>query len=141
MTDSKILIIKNSWFHIVNNTENAGKYFYQVLFELDTTLQSMFRTNNEEQSKKLVTMLSYVISKLNVLSEIMPQIESLAQRHTKYGVSRDHYQVVGQALIQMLEFKLEDHWNEEVKTAWLEVYATLSGAMIQSTQEVSNVCL
>lgn len=139
MTDSKIIIIKNSWFYIVNNTENAGEYFYEVLFELDPTLKSMFKTKTDEQSKKLVTMLSYVISKLNVLDEIMPQIEGLAQRHTKYGVSPEHYQVVGQALIQMLEYKLGNKWNEEIKAAWLEVYTILSGAMIQSTSEVSNV--
>ncbi|GLU56089.1 globin domain-containing protein [Dyadobacter frigoris] len=139
MTDSKILIIKNSWFHIINNTENAGEYFYQVLFQLDPSLKPMFKTNTEEQSKKLVMMLSYVISKLNVLDQIMPQIEGLAQRHTKYGVSPDHYQIVGQALIQMLEYKLEKHWNEEIKAAWLEVYTILSGAMIQSTSEVYNV--
>lgn len=31
MNESKILIIKNSWFHIINNTENAGEYFYHRL--------------------------------------------------------------------------------------------------------------
>lgn len=139
MNESKILIIKNSWFQIINNTENAGEYFYQVLFELDPSLKLMFKTNTEEQSKKLVIMLSYVISKLNVLDKIMPQIQGLAQRHTKYGVNTDHYQVVGQALIQMLEYKLEKYWNEEIKEAWLEVYTILSGAMIQSTQEISHV--
>ncbi|WP_159467380.1 globin domain-containing protein [Dyadobacter sp. 3J3] len=139
MKNSKILIIKNSWFHIVNNTENAGEYFYEVLFELDPTLKPMFKTNTEEQSKKLVTMLSYVISKLNALDEIMPQIQGLAQRHSKYGVNAEHYQVVGQALIQMLEYKLEKQWNEEIKDAWLEVYTILSSAMIRSASEVSNV--
>ena len=139
MTNQKILIIKNSWFHIVNDTENAGEYFYQVLFELDPSLKSMFKNSDEEQSKKLVTMLSFVISKLNVLNEIMPQIEGLAQRHTKYGVTADHYQTVGKALMQMLEYKLGNYWNEEIKAAWLEVYTALSTAMIQSTPEVENV--
>lgn len=138
MTDSKILLVKNSWNHLANNTENAGEYFYQTLFEIAPSVRPLFKPDIKDQAKKLVTMLSYVIAKLNSLNEIEDQIAGLAQRHVKYGARPEHYQAVGQALILMLEHKLADQWNDATKDAWVEVYTILSGAMIGATASVSE---
>ena len=138
MTDSKILLVKNSWNHLANNTENAGEYFYQTLFEIAPSVRPLFKPDIKDQAKKLVTMLSYVIAKLNSLNEIEDQIAGLAQRHVKYGARPEHYQAVGQALILMLEHKLVDQWNDATKDAWVEVYTILSGAMIGATASVSE---
>lgn len=133
MTDSNILLVKNSWNYLANNTENAGEYFYQKLFEIAPSVRPLFKTDINDQARKLVIMLSYVISKLNSLDEIEGQIKGLAQRHVQYGARPEHYQAVGQALIMMLEDKLGNQWNEPVKDAWIEVFTVLSGAMIGAT--------
>jgi len=134
MNDSKILLVKNSWDYLANNTENAGEYFYQTLFEIAPSVRPMFKPDIQDQAKKLVTMLSYVISKLTRLDEIEDQIKGLAQRHVNYGAKPEHYAAVGQALIMMLEYKLDKQWNEPTRDAWIEVYTILSGAMIGATE-------
>lgn len=138
MTDTRISIVKNSWFYLVNNTENAGNFFYQALFELDPSLRLLFKENIDEQSQKLVTMLNFVVTRLHELDQIIPQIEGLAVRHIHYGVRREHYELVGQALIQTLEFKLDEHWNEHTEEAWLALYSILSGVMIRATANISG---
>lgn len=138
MNDSKIILIKNSWYYLANHTENAGEYFYEVLFEMAPSVRSLFKPDIHGQAKKLVVMLSYVVSKLHSLEEIEDQIKGLAQRHAHYGARPEHYQVVGQALLAMLEHKLAEQWNEPTKEAWIEAYTILSGAMIEASAEVAE---
>ena len=89
-----------------------------------------------EQSKKLLTMLSYVIAKLDKLEDIMSEVTKLARRHAGYGVTDEHYTAVGSALLWTLEQGLGAEWNEELEMAWTDVYTVLAGAMMAGQQEV-----
>ena len=132
MTTNDIELVKNSWALVAKMDMAAvGGLFYHRLFELMPEVKPMFnRTSMPEQSKKLLTMLSYVISKLDKLEEIMDEVVKLAQRHTHYGVKEEHYTAVGTALLGTLEKGLGEHWNDEVRLAWTEVYSTLAVAMM-----------
>lgn len=132
MATSNIELVKNSWVEVSKiDMLTVGGLFYERLFEIAPEVKPMFsRTPIPEQSKKLLTMLSYVIAKLDRLDEIMDEVKKLAQRHSNYGVKESHYSAVGSALLWTLEKGLGSHWNEELKTAWTEVYTILSGAMI-----------
>lgn len=132
MATSNIELVKNSWVEVSKiDMLTVGGLFYTRLFEIAPEVKPMFsRTPIPEQSKKLLTMLSYVIAKLDRLDEIMDEVKKLAQRHSNYGVKESHYSAVESALLWTLEKGLGSHWNEELKTAWTEVYTILSGAMI-----------
>jgi hemoglobin-like flavoprotein len=132
MKNSHIAIIKDSWNHLAINSPDAGEHFYSILFELAPGVRPLFKPDLKDQSRKLVTMLTFVISKLNSLDEIEAQIKGLARRHANYGAQPEHYPVVGQALLGMLEIELGDHWNDETRQAWIEVYTVLSEAMIDA---------
>jgi hemoglobin-like flavoprotein len=137
MTTNIIELVKQSW-GVVAKMEMAtvGELFYNRLFELMPEVRPMFsRSSLPEQSKKLLTMLGYVISKLDKLDEIMDEVSKLAQRHTKYGVKDEHYAAVGTALLWTLEKGLGDHWNDSIRIAWTEVYTTLAGAMMAVQKE------
>ena len=137
MIVENIELVKQSWALVVKiDMETVGGLFYNRLFEIMPEVKPMFsRTPIAAQSKKLLTMLSYVISKLDKLEEIMDEVAKLAQRHTKYGVKDEHYAAVGTALLWTLEKGLGEHWNEDVKIAWTEIYITLAGAMIAAQKE------
>jgi len=132
MATSNIELVKNSWVEVSKiDMLTVGGLFYGRLFEIAPEVKPMFsRTPIPEQSKKLLTMLSYVISKLDRLDEIMDEVKKLAQRHSNYGVKESHYSAVGAALLWTLEKGLGAQWNEELKAAWTEVYTILAGAMI-----------
>ena len=132
MATSNIELVKNSWVEVSKiDMLTVGGLFYGRLFEIAPEVKPMFsRTPIPEQSKKLLTMLSYVISKLDRLDEIIGEVQKLAQRHSQYGVKESHYSAVGAALLWTLEKGLGAQWNEKLKTAWTEVYTILAGAMI-----------
>lgn len=127
-----IELVKTSWAMVAKmDRETVGGLFYSRLFEMMPEIKPMFsRSTMPEQSKKLLTMLSYIISKLDNLEDILDEIKKLAQRHTRYGVKDEHYAVVGASLLWTLEKGLGGQWNAALKTAWTEVYTILSSAMM-----------
>lgn len=141
MTTNNIELVKQTWSLVAKiEMETVGGLFYNRLFEEMPEVKHMFgRTPIPEQSRKLLTMLSYVISKLDKLDEIMEEVTKLAQRHTKYGVKDEHYAAVGAALLWTLEKGLGEHWNDSVRIAWTEVYTTLAGAMMAAQQEEAEM--
>lgn len=137
MTSNNITLVKNSWALVAKiDMETVGGLFYNHLFEMMPEVKPMFsRSSMEEQSKKLLSMLSYVISKLDKLEEILDEVAKLARRHTQYGVQDEHYTAVGASLLWTLEKGLGEHWNEELNIAWTEIYSTLAGAMMEVQHE------
>lgn len=137
MTTKNIDLVKNSWALVAAmDMETVGGLFYNRLFEIAPGVKPMFKNNSiPEQSKKLLTMLSYVIAKLDKLEDIIGEVKKLAQRHQGYNVQAAHYTAVGDALIWTLDKGLGERWNDELSTAWVEVYTVLSNAMINFQKE------
>lgn len=139
MTTKQIGLIKSSWSLVAAiDPQTVGSLFYNRLFEIAPEVKPMFRGPMPEQSKKLLAMLAYVINKLDRLENIIDEVAKLAQRHAAYGVKDEHYAVVGEALLWTLEKGLGDEWNEELKQAWIVCYVTLSTAMLNATDYVSQ---
>ena len=112
----------------------VGTLFYGKIFEIAPDARDMFKTEIPEQSKKVFSMLNYVISKLDSLEDIIGEIAKLARRHTTYGVKEEHYAVVGNALLWTLEEGLGTDWNEDLKEAWSDCYSILATAMINAAK-------
>ena len=134
MTNKQIEMVKSSWSVVATlDPVIVGELFYNRLFEIAPQLIHMFRNPMPEQSKKLLAMINYVISKLDKLDEILDEVAKLARRHVNYGVEVGHYTIVGEALIWTLEKGLGEKWNNETKEAWGNCYGILSSAMINAS--------
>jgi len=133
MTTQQINTVKHTW-NIISALDPVivGNLFYTRLFSIAPEVKPMFRSSMEEQSKKLISMISYVICKLDKLDDIIDEVAKLAKRHVQYGVEATHYLIVGNALIWTLAQGLDEYWNDEVREAWSKCYTTLSNAMIES---------
>jgi hemoglobin-like flavoprotein len=137
MTNEQIQHVKSTWGMVASlDTEMVGGLFYNRLFEIAPQIRGMFRAPIPEQSKKLLTMIGYVINKLDKLDDIIDEVAKLAQRHVQYGVKAEHYGIVAEALLWTLEKGLGEHWTAEVKESWVLCYTILAGAMIAAANEV-----
>src|SRR3954452_16803224 len=103
MTEEQIMLVKNNWktFRDVD-AGVIGDLFYSKLFIDHPKLQKMF-PSIEEQRRKLVDMLSYIVSRINKPEAMMNDIKALGIRHETYGVKPEHYKLVGDALLWTIE--------------------------------------
>jgi len=130
MTTQQIQLVKSSWSQVTPIAQQAGELFYKNLFEAAPGVRHLFKSDTKDQSKKLMAMISMVVSELDNLDKILDDVKQLAKRHDRYGAQPEHYAVVGETLIKTLKMGLGEKWNDETEQAWISAYTILSGAMI-----------
>jgi nitric oxide dioxygenase len=72
------------------------------------------------------------VNSLGDFEAIVPIARDLAERHAAYGVAREHYALVGSALLWTLEQGLADEFTPALRAAWEAAYSALSEVMIAS---------
>lgn len=137
MNPEQIRLVKSTWTMVTPMTQQAGELFYGRLFELDPSLEPMFKTERSEQVRKLMASLNTVVMSLERLETILPNIQALGRRHVDYGVKDEHYDTVGAALLWTLEQGLGDAFTPEVKDAWTTAYGALAGVMKEAAAETA----
>ena len=130
MTPEQIKLVQQSFAKVAPISEQAAVIFYDRLFEVAPSVKAMFPENMTEQRKKLMATLAVVVNGLSDLPSILPAASALAVRHVGYGAKREHYPVVGAALLYTLEKGLGAAWTPEVASAWSVAYDTLSSYMM-----------
>ena len=135
LTAAQKTLVQTSFATIVPIADDAAALFYKRLFELDPSLQAMFRGSMPEQRKKLMQMLTAAVKGLDRIEQLVPVVEDLGRRHVNYGVEDRHYETVGEALLWTLEMGLGSGFTPETKQAWTEVYGLLATTMKNAARE------
>ncbi|HMF95212.1 MAG TPA: globin family protein [Vicinamibacterales bacterium] len=129
MTAEQIALVQHSFQAVQPVLEQAASMFYDRLFELDPSLQRLFRSSRREQAGKLAQALTVVVTALDRPEQIRGAVESLGRRHAGYGVRDEHYSTVGEALIWTLARGLGDAFTPAVREAWGAAYGWLAFTM------------
>jgi hemoglobin-like flavoprotein len=129
MTPDQIRMVQSTWREIAPMSADAAKLFYGKLFEVDPRLRPLFRSNLEEQGRKLMAMITTAVNALEQVESLVPAVQDLGRRHASYGVQERDYETVGIALLWTLEKGLGSGFTPEVKLAWTDAYATLATVM------------
>jgi len=135
LTVAQKTLVQDSFKTIAPIADDAAALFYRRLFELDPSLQAMFRGDMKEQRKKLMQMISAAVKGLDRLEQLVPVVEDLGRRHAGYGVADKHYDTVGAALLWTLEKGLGDAFTPEMHEAWATVYGILATTMKKAANE------
>lgn len=133
MTEKQKVMVQASFAKVEPIADQAAEIFYGKLFELDPSLQPLFKSDIKSQGRKLMTMIKAAVAGLDDLGTLVPVVQNLGKRHVGYGVPESSYKTVGEALIFTLGAGLGDDFTEEVKAAWVEVYGVLSSTMIAAS--------
>ena len=135
VTNSQKVLVQESFAAVALIADDAALLFYRRLFELDPSLQRMFKGDMTEQRRKLMQMLTAAVKGLDRLDQLVPVVEDLGRRHVGYGVADEHYDTVGAALLWTLEKGLGNAFTPDVKDAWIAVYGLLAGTMKNAAKE------
>ncbi|KAF0714136.1 Aste57867_4023 [Aphanomyces stellatus] len=127
-------LIKENWGAILKGTSafDATKHltptkffyntFYQTLFTTSPPLRSLFRSGMTSQGKALAGMLHTLVTIINGDS-FVETVQTIAERHLTYGVSKKHYIDFGIVFLATLETVSGNKWTPLVKEAYLNAYA------------------
>ena len=82
LTLAQKTLVQDTFAIITPIADDAAALFYQRLFELDPSLERMFRGDMKEQRKKVMQMLTAAVKGLDRLDQLVPVVED-----QKRGVS------------------------------------------------------
>jgi hemoglobin-like flavoprotein len=128
-------LVQASFATIAPIADDAAALFYRRLFELDPSLERLFRGDMAEQRRKLMQMLTAAVKGLDRVDQLVPVVQALGRRHAAYGVEDRHYETVGAALLWTLEKGLGGAFTPDTKEAWATVYGILATTMQNSARE------
>jgi hemoglobin-like flavoprotein len=107
--------------------------FYATLFELQPNTRPMFPDSMDAQRKKLMSELTVMIQLGTTegagnLDDFVSRAHRLGNGHHNYGVTGEHYTMVGIALVEALRRAIST-WDDEHEHAWQTLYATVAATM------------
>jgi hemoglobin-like flavoprotein len=137
MTPTQKRLVQDTFVSIAPIADDAAALFYRRLFEIDPSLERMFKGDMAEQRKRLMQMIAVAVKGLDRLDQLVPAVQDLGRRHAGYGVEDRHYETVGAALLWTLEKGLGAAFTPEVREAWATVYGILSTTMKDASREVA----
>ena len=134
MNAKQIELVQSSWHQMPYTLEETATRFYTRLFEADPSLKRLFRGDMQDQGRKSMAMLTFIVDSLGRMQEIVPSLRSLGSRHAGYGVRDEHYGTVGATLLATLEGALGPRFTPEVRSAWMAALEALAGTMTQAAK-------
>ena len=130
LTPQQRALVKHTFTHIAPNHDNVARLFYDKLFEIAPELQPMFTHSMDMQRAKVMQMLAALVAAMDDPSHFSRMARELGKRHVDYGVLRNQYTLVEQALMWALEEACPDVMNTAALAAWKAAYALIADAAV-----------
>lgn len=128
-------LIKESLESVQEYSTALTKLFYGRLFELKPEVRSLFKTNIEDQSRKLLDMIVIIVEALDDFDALRPRLAELGRKHVTYGALPEHYEFIKKSLLWALGRALEMDFDAETKAAWNEMLDAVAITMLEGTRE------
>jgi NAD(P)H-flavin reductase/hemoglobin-like flavoprotein len=128
-------IIKESFALIEPKAEETVAYFYGRLFAENPQLRALFPPAMDVQRDRLLHALREIVWSLDSPDTLSAFLSRLGRDHRKFGVSREHYDAMGRALLATLRKYAGDGWTAEMECAWRAAYTTAADMMIEAAEE------
>ena len=129
MDPRQVTLVQQSFEKAAALGEQVADIFYAELFAIDPALRVMFKGSMPEQKRKLLATLMLVVRSLHAPEKILKALQDLGIKHLDYGVQREHYTLVGNALLRTLKRGLGEQFTPDVREAWVEAFRTLASIM------------
>jgi nitric oxide dioxygenase len=133
LTTKEATIIRGSIPTLREQGERVTRTFYSNLIASNPELNNIFNTVNQvsgKQPRALCSVMLAYASNIQHMSEIVPRLERMAQKHCSLGIRPDQYQLVGKYLLQAFALVLGSEWSSELQVAWGKAYSMLAKMLI-----------
>jgi NAD(P)H-flavin reductase/hemoglobin-like flavoprotein len=132
------LLLKESWSHVEDRSDELANHFYARLFLAEPRLRDLFPVNMSAQRSRLLETLVTVILTVDDPEQFDHLMRDLGRSHHKYHVEPEHYGPFGAALLVALRRFSGDRWSVEYDQAWRDAYQLVATAMQRGADEVAG---
>jgi len=108
--------------------------FYERFFEMQPDARALFKGNMARQRRKIVEMLSLALHGLEQPDGIEEELRRLGRRHANYGVERQQYRQMNDAIVWALAETLGDRFTAELCRAWQQVLTYIATVMLSAAE-------
>jgi hemoglobin-like flavoprotein len=133
MTPTQVSLVQESFKNVARQSHEAGRIFYDELFQISPDLQRLFPDDLSRHKLKFIQMLSTIVRSLDQIATISEDVVDLGRRHMSYDVEDEHYAIVGEALMTMLERLLGSELTPQTSDAWAAAYGMIARVMQESS--------
>lgn len=133
MTPTQVEIVQDSFHSVGQQSQEASRIFFDELFRISPDIREIFPEDMTQHKTKFVQMLGTIVKSLNQIATVSDHVVDLGRRHMAYDVEEEHYPVVCEALLAMLERIMGTDFTPEIKEAWHAAYEMLARVMQESS--------
>lgn len=133
-----VRLLESSFAKIEPKKYAFSASFYQKLLAHHPELKPLFKdTDLQAQEKKLIVSLAIIVENLHNPETLTVALKSLGAYHREVGTLREHYPMVGQALIETFAEYLGEEWTSETERTWLDAYNLICETMLEGANNPS----
>src|SRR5579875_1275699 len=103
-------------------SDAAITYFYGHLFAIEPQARAMFPPAMDAQRKRFYHALSRLVTDDNNSGQLAGYLAGLGRAHRKFGVQKEHFDALRQALAATWQRYAPAAWTEEAAAAWDQLF-------------------
>jgi hemoglobin-like flavoprotein len=125
-----VALLRSSFELVLEREPNLTRRFYGHLFERWPQSRMLFgRHSQARQEQMLAEALVAVMDHLDDSPWLVEKLGALGQKHDGYGVTREMYGWVGDALLTTLAEVAGADWTPPLAQAWTDAFTAITALM------------
>ena len=127
--------LKDSFSKIAMHGDEVPLFFYSDLFIKHPEVRELFPISMKAQRDHLVGALAQIVAQVDRVDDLTTFLRGLGRDHRKFGALAEHYEVVGESLLETLAHFAGDTWTAELASDWRDAYRLVASVMITAAKE------
>jgi NAD(P)H-flavin reductase/hemoglobin-like flavoprotein len=130
-----VLRLKDSFAKIAMHGDEVPLFFYSDLFIKHPETRNLFPISMKAQREHLIGALAQIVAQVDRVDELSVFLQGLGRDHRKFGALAEHYDVVGESLLETLAHFAGDAWTPELAADWKDAYDVVASVMVEAARK------
>lgn len=116
-------------------SDAAMTYFYGHLFAIEPPIRAMFPPAMDAQRASFWQAVTRLAAHRRNAGQLAAYLDGLGRAHRKFGVQKEHFDAVRQALTATWQRYAPQVWTGTAAAAWQELFSQAAGLMIAAAEQ------
>ncbi|KAK4071061.1 uncharacterized protein Triagg1_6428 [Trichoderma aggressivum f. europaeum] len=141
LTPQQVKLVRDTIPALTEQGEVITTLFYRNMLTAHPELHDYFNTVNQangRQPRALTAIILSFANNINHITELIPKMERMCQKHCSLGILPEHYDIVAKYLIAAFGEVLGPAMTPAVQIAWNKAYWLLAKMLIGREAQLYN---